>query len=497
MPTDPNIILGINQDPGLHANDLVSMFDFAQQVKQVKQQDATQNALKQIFTDPSSVDESTGLPNAKAIRGVMAVNPDMGIKLQDASLEAQAKKLQIQHSLTDQGKTRFGFMAQTAGAGYDAYQDAKDAGKSESDAVAAGQAARNAAAKNGGGIVGDDVVDGITGTPFDPAGAKALAATDKEWATLQHQRTEDKNTDRRLDQGDKRLDQEDKRSDQQHDAEMARLDQSQSAKWQVLTDPAHKGPDGKDIPPMQYRYNPETGESTTLDAKAAYSPAGAQKLGGGTTGNPRSAASAYIQKYMTENPGATSDDIAKAASTFAVEQSEGRTVGTRSGAADVAANEVSVFAKQALDASKAVPRPDLKALTGLIQAGETQDSDPDLQKLLIATDALVNARARAISPSGSPHVSDQIEGRKLLSTAIGKLGYEAGVAQFQKEAEGVLESTRQSKAGLQGGSKPDVQPAQAANGISTPATKADYDALKSGTHYSKPGDAPGTYRVKP
>lgn len=309
MPTDPNIILGINQDPGIHPDQLMSMFDFAQKVKQYKQQDETRNTLKRVFTDPNSIDQATGLLTPQANRAVLAVNPELGVRLQDASMEAQVKKAQLQHLQTEAGKTKWDFMAKAAGAGYDAYDAAKAAGKPEVDAIAAGQAARNTVAKNSGGAVGDDIVDGITGSPFDPAGAKALAGTNKDYASAADKRI----SLARQDQSEK----ERERHDSAMEANVARgqnirVETGENNKWQVLTDPTHKDDKGN---PTQYRYNPETGQSTTLDASQPYKPGGAQKIGSGAAA-PRSMAAAAMQKYMSEHPNATDEDVTNFASDY-------------------------------------------------------------------------------------------------------------------------------------------------------------------------------------
>lgn len=480
---DPNIILGAENIQGPNQQQqtqgLVSMFSLAQAVKQQRQQQTSQNALKTVFSDPESVDPTTGLPNATAIRKVMQVDPAMGIKLQDASLEAQVKKLQIQHSATEQGKTKFDFMSQVAGTGYNAYKEALDSGKSESDAVAAGQAARNAAANNGGGIVGDDTVDGILGTPFNPKGAKALAGANKDWVEQQDKKAG-------LIRQDK-AETERERHDNVMEAntlrgQNIRVETGENNKWQVLHDSKAN---------VDYRYNPDTAQSTTLDGKP-YSPQSAGKMTGGGAG-PRSAASAYIQKYMQDNPTATADDISKAASRFRLGQSEASTIGTRAGAADVAGKDVEIFASQARDASKALPRSDYAMANEVLQNWDMKTSNPQLRQLMIAADALVNSRARAISPTGSPHVNDQLEGRKMLSSAFAKGDFEAAVQQMEKEAAGVKEATRQTKSEF----AEDGKNAKSAPKIAAPSSRAEYDALPSGAHYSKPGDPAGTFRVKP
>lgn len=203
--------------------------------------------------------------------------------------------------------------------------------------------------------------------------------------------------------------------------------------WQVLTDPKSN---------TQFRYDLDSGKAFTLDGQP-YVAGGAQKIGGG--GIPRSPAAAFINKYMEAHPNATSEEISKQAASFRMGQSEGGTIGTRSGAADVASQEVTVFAKQALDASRALPRSEYALFNQAMQSWDTKTSNPQLRKLMIAADALVNARARAISPTGSPHVNDQLEGRKMLSAAFASGDFEGAVEQMQMEADGVRASTKASQ----------------------------------------------------
>lgn len=494
MPLDPSIILAAGNIQGPSQSDVMSAFGFAQQVRQMQRQEQGQNALRQIFSDPNSIDPTTNLPTPKAVQSIMQIDPDMGIKMQDASLEALVRRAQIHHEQTETGATTFNFMGQAAGVGYNAYQDALKAGKPEADAIAAGQAARNAAVQNNGGIIGDDIASGITAKPFDPRGALALARTNKEFVVQQHDAATEDIAGRRLDEADRHDRASEAHANATEAIALASLNRRDDTGWTVLTDPSHKDDKGN---PTQYRYNPRTAEATTLDGKP-YTPQGASRIGGGGTGAPRSAAAAYIQKYMADNPGATSDDIAKAASRFRLGQSEAGTIGTRAGAADVASTEVDVFAKQALDASNALPRSEVSDVNKVLQAWDTHTSNPQMRQLMIAADALVNARARAISPTGSPHVNDQIEGRQLLSAAFARGDFAAAVQQMQREAEGVRASTQAAinnfDAQQRGSGKP--APSAPAGGITPVRTPDEAARLPKGAHYSRPGDPPGSYRVK-
>lgn len=212
--------------------------------------------------------------------------------------------------------------------------------------------------------------------------------------------------------------------------------------WQLLTDPKTN---------TQYRLDLDSGKAFGLDGQP-YAPAGAGKISSGGIG--RSPAAMYLKTYMDGHPDATPEQIQKAANDFKLGQSEAGTIGTRSGAADVASAEVEVFAQQAIDASTALPRSDYAALNSVLQNWDMKTSNPKLRRLMIAADALVNARARAISPTGSPHVNDQLEGRKMLAASFARGDFAEAVDQMQMEAKGVHSSTQSSKDSFLGNQTP-------------------------------------------
>jgi hypothetical protein len=114
--------------------------------------------------------------------------------------------------------------------------------------------------------------------------------------------------------------------------------------------------------------------------------------------------------------------------------SEARTLGTKSAHFGVAEKAMEESLPIALEASKEVPRTQFKALTELIQKGETQINDPKLKKFLIATDTAAKDYARTINPSGQTRESDIAYARKLISTADSPEAYEAALQQLKVEA---------------------------------------------------------------
>lgn len=165
-------------------------------------------------------------------------------------------------------------------------------------------------------------------------------------------------------------------------------------------------------------------------------------LGIGTVG---SINRAKVRKYITEiakESGLSGKDIAMRIAEFAGITAGERTLGTRTAAIGLASTEAQLFAKYAQDASDNVPRSKWKLANEAIQLGQTQLSDPLLKKLVVASISLSNAYARAISPTGVPHVEDQKLARRMLSEADGPEAYNAAVEQILLEIEGAKNAPR-------------------------------------------------------
>jgi hypothetical protein len=478
-------------------------------------QDQRTNALRDAFTNPDSVDSTTGLPTTNALRKVMAVDPELGVKLQEDTLDAQVKRAQAQHYKTEAGKSNFDFASSAAGIGYNAYDAAKKAGKPETDAIAAGQAARNEAAKNNGGVISDDLEDQIVGSPFDPAKALALASSNSEFAKSRSEAAATERADKNIDLGNRRLDYQEKHGDE---VLAAALNRGEQGKWQVLTDPTQKDAKGN---PIQYRYNPETGQSTTLDASQPFKPGGAAKMGGGGQGGeftPKMGAlmaataeqgvslptgfrskAQQIELYqglLDRNPDKSPDEIAKMLKTgqieFGAQKKETQTAANIAGKVQVFANELYKNLPLLRSAAKDVPRGNWVDLTNLLQTADTHISDPKLKTLK----GYINSTMQAYDGLGSRGGMDKDKreaNRKLLLSADGPEAFEAQLKVFEKEAQIAKDSAYEATKSPE----LDAPPSNAGHGIAAPSSKADYDALPSGAHYSKPGDAPGTYRVKP
>lgn len=465
MPTDPNIILAAGDIQGPKQPDMMSMYDFAQKVNAARQDAAKKNSLLQIFSDPNSLGPD-GSPTPATIKRAWAVDPDVGMKLQDQAVSAQVMKAQQRAAETEVGQKNWDFSTRVAGIGIDAYDEAKKAGKSEADAISAGQIARNEAAKNNGGIVTPEDVDGIVGTKFDPVFARPFADTNKERATRIQQGVKDDLDAKKLkDAEDKEAAAEKARLAQE--AEQAKRDDALIAaqsrkdptatKWEVLTDPTKQ---------VQYRYNPDTYQSTTLDGKP-FTPTGAAKLGpgGGAEFTPKigdlmgalaeqgispppgaRSKEQQVRLYqglLDRNPDKTSDEIARMLKTgqieFGAQKKETQTAAGIAGKVEVAADELKRFIPLVRSASADMKRGNFKSLNQLLQAGDDQISDPKLKTLKGLIVGAMNAYD-VLAGRGGSDVGKREESRKQLLSAEGDGAINAALDVIQKESDIAQES---------------------------------------------------------
>ena len=204
------------------------------------------------------------------------------------------------------------------------------------------------------------------------------------------------------------------------------------------------------------------------------------------------------QGLLDRNPDKTPDQIATMLKTgqieFGAQKKETQTAAGIAGKVQVFANELDKNLPLLRQAAKDVPRGNWTDLTKLLQTGDEHISDPKLKTLK----GYLNSTMQAYDGLGSRGGMDKDKreaSRKLLLASDGPEAFEAQLKVFENEAKiakaSAYEATKSPELADPSGK------AAGAPAIATPASKAEYDALAPGAHYSKPGDAPGTYRVKP
>jgi hypothetical protein len=125
-----------------------------------------------------------------------------------------------------------------------------------------------------------------------------------------------------------------------------------------------------------------------------------------------------------------------------------RTLGTRSANIEMAITEAQNVAPLALEASSAVDRTKYPDLNAIILSGQKRTGDPNVVKLGVATNSLINVYSRAIAPTGVATVSDKEHAREILSAAWSHGQYAAAVDMMMKEMEAARKSPGQVRGAL-------------------------------------------------
>ena len=134
-----------------------------------------------------------------------------------------------------------------------------------------------------------------------------------------------------------------------------------------------------------------------------------------------------------------SEQAMKNAEFFGVKSGQ-RTIGGKQANIEMAATEFKQVVPIVQEASRAVSRTNYPALNKIIQAGEEQTGDPRIVAFGSGVNTLVNLYARAISPSGTPTVSDKEHARDILSKAWSQGQFDSAVSMMQKEIDAALNS---------------------------------------------------------
>lgn len=143
-----------------------------------------------------------------------------------------------------------------------------------------------------------------------------------------------------------------------------------------------------------------------------------------------------------------------------------RTLGTKQANTEMAANEAYNMIPIAVAASNKVDRTNFPSLNAVLQAAERGSGDTNVVQLAAATNSLVNSYTRAISPSGTPTVSDKEHAREILDTAFSKGQFGAATDIMRQEIEAARNAPTQVRANMRSGSAGSASPA--ANSLSVP-----------------------------
>jgi hypothetical protein len=504
-------------------------------------------AMRNVFADPANLDPATGQLKPQALASVMAIDPRAGMAMQKMSTDnqiAQANLKGKQADLTIAGHQLIEDKVRAPSA--IAYQRAIERGLSPQAATDVAQQVYSEGLKEAtqSGLFSEQQVAQMP-TNFD---FQRVSSRSQAYLAYQEQQRKAKLEERRdtatedYQRGSLGVQRENvdlRRQEIQLNRELLR-----EPKYSAPVAVQIKGEDGKTVTREAQQDNnprsPTYGRWVTADE--THAPVGSpervikgavpteegmlkpetlktmaeqylagdksvfQNLGRGAQGSANIVAlRGEVAKQMAER-GMTGADMATKMAEFSGLQAGERTLGTRTANIEMAVNEAKNMIPIALAASDAVDRTKFPTLNSLILAGEKGTGGEAVVKLTAATNSLVNAYSRAISPTGVPTVSDKDHAREILSSAYSKGQYRAAVELLMQEMNAAQQSPGQVRQGFRegygGNAAPAAPPAWTPGAaappqqIFSPATKADYDALPAGAHYRKDGDPEGSYRVK-
>jgi hypothetical protein len=168
-----------------------------------------------------------------------------------------------------------------------------------------------------------------------------------------------------------------------------------------------------------------------------------QNIGRGAQGAKNIVALRSAIRQTATDRGMTGKDVAAKIAEFNGIMAGERTLGTRTANVEMAVNEAYNMIDIARKASNEISRSGFMPLAKLEQAYQRNVNDPKLAQAVAATNSLINAYARAVSPTGTPTVSDKDHAREVLSTAQSKEAYDAVLDQLANEMEAARASPGQ------------------------------------------------------
>lgn len=160
-----------------------------------------------------------------------------------------------------------------------------------------------------------------------------------------------------------------------------------------------------------------------------------QNLGRGAQGAANVVALRETIARVAEERGLSGADIAAKQSEFMGMNAAQRALGTRQANSGLAKSEAYEMADLVTETSQAVSRTQFMPINKALNAYNTNTGGTEIREFGAALNSFINAYARAISPVGTPTVSDKDHARAMLSTADSHEQVVAIMGQLKKEME--------------------------------------------------------------
>lgn len=169
-------------------------------------------------------------------------------------------------------------------------------------------------------------------------------------------------------------------------------------------------------------------------------------LGRGAQGAQNVIAIRKAVAQKAKEQGITGADLEAVGAQYQGEKAAARTAGTKAANVELAAAEAQKTIGIARQLSSELPRTEFVPANRALQAWQSNTGDPKVVAFGAALNTVVNAYARAISPSGTPTVSDKEHARQMLSTANTKGQFDAVMKVMEQEMSAAREAPKEVKA---------------------------------------------------
>lgn len=155
-----------------------------------------------------------------------------------------------------------------------------------------------------------------------------------------------------------------------------------------------------------------------------------------------------LQRFLDENPKATSAQVVEFAATMQGDIAAIRAAGNRAGQIAVSADEADSTFTLARNASNAFPRYQWMPLNSIYQRWQEASGNPKARKFVAANESAVTAYGATMSRNGANTVAAQQRAHTVLDTADSQQAYAAGLDQLQKEVDAVRKAPARARKDL-------------------------------------------------
>lgn len=441
MPVDASIPLQVNPPAG--PQQLMSLYQFAESLKAQRQQQEQFNALRQLAAQPDSFDEK-GRPTQNFLRGLQQIDPMKAMEAYDqlAKFDEQ-EALASQHkaaAMKDKMEASHGIASEAI----DAYDGALKSGLSTDAAKAKAQSVYTEGMdrlKKSGMFSADEVAQAPT--EFDPITTRANAGKTKEWLDRQDKEAKDK-----AEQAFKETEFKDKQRHEkvQEGIEGARLSierHREARETAAQADKPNLGPAAIEM---------------TAEQVLAGDRSGLQNLGRGKQGAADLAAVRNRVAELAVARGLKGADLANIDAAFQGQLSGERTLGRRGAQLEQTGSALEGIIGLSKDAYAKLPRGQFVPFNQLRAMVDKNLSSPEQAAAFQYDEAVINAWAKSINPSGGMTVSDVKRGEDMLSKVTSVEAHDAVLDAMLKEVGKERGANVSARANLRdqgtGGAKP-------------------------------------------